>query len=569
MPEARSDTLNDEQLMHAMSVDDAYRIERVLGSGAYDVTELVTIEGSGPFVRKKIKAEQARRGVWAALSECRSRYLPRVWATYEMPEEFVVVCDYVPGEALRGYVERTGRVPLDTALSLAGTVCEAALELHRHGVIHRDITPSNVIVSSDGAHLIDLGIARLKGDVSSDGGSALGTWGFAAPEQYGFARTDERSDVYSIGRLLGFLLTGAMPQGEGFAGPFFDERVVPRDIRAVIERACAFEPSARYQDAAQLARALAAARGDGVPPTSERKEEAGHGAPAGLQQPAGPCGQDAECTSGQGGRPRRGRGAVAAWAVGGSVAALVCIAVAATLLFGGKAADPAAESVSAQTGAFHGVEAPSGADGDAGFAGDPDAIADDVPLAVVDSGWSADGFGYVHYAFALQNGSDEFAVLYPQISVTGRSEDGTVLFSSVQALPKSLPGQTLFFAGIAGNGTAPDVVEFAPLPPEAWNVERSTEEGWALSVPAPVSVVPDGLGGVSFTGDVRCESDAGIPSEASMAAVSVVLRDGEGKIVWGDATFVGLPAEGETTPFSLPAYDLPDYETVEAHALPW
>lgn len=55
--------------MHAMSIDDAYRVERVLARGVGGVTELVTIEGSGPFVRKKIPRDQARRAVWSAVAD--------------------------------------------------------------------------------------------------------------------------------------------------------------------------------------------------------------------------------------------------------------------------------------------------------------------------------------------------------------------------------------------------------------------------------------------------------------------------------------------------------------------
>ncbi len=72
--------------MHAMSIDDAYRVEQVLARSACGVTELVTIDGTGPFVRKKIDREQVRRSVWAIVADCRCRFLPQVRASYEMPE---------------------------------------------------------------------------------------------------------------------------------------------------------------------------------------------------------------------------------------------------------------------------------------------------------------------------------------------------------------------------------------------------------------------------------------------------------------------------------------------------
>lgn len=255
-----SGSLSDEQLMHAISVDDAYKTVRLLGSGATGVTELVTIAGSGPFVRKKIPREMAQRCVWAALGGCASPFLPRVWATYEMPEHFVVVCDYVAGETLDCYVSKQGRLSSERAAQLAADLCSAVSELHSVGIIHRDISPTNIIVSSRGAHLIDFGIAQMVGEVSKCESAPFGTWGFAAPEQYGFAPTDVRSDVHSIGRVLGFMATGVMPDDDGYASLLHDPSIVAPSLRAIVERACEFEPSARFQGASEMRSALLGGR---------------------------------------------------------------------------------------------------------------------------------------------------------------------------------------------------------------------------------------------------------------------------------------------------------------------
>lgn len=205
--------MDNKQAMHAMSIDDAYHVERTLARGPSGVTELVSIDGNGPFVRKKIPSPLAQRNVWAALSACQSNRLPRVEATYELPDRFVIVYDYVPGSTLAQIAEENGRLAPNVAVQLIDQICEAVQELHQHGVIHRDITPANVIVAQDGAHLIDFGIARIRSEASnrSRDTTALGTYGFASPEQYGFAKTDARSDVFSLGRLLGFMLTGVYP----------------------------------------------------------------------------------------------------------------------------------------------------------------------------------------------------------------------------------------------------------------------------------------------------------------------------------------------------------------------
>ena len=209
--------------MHAMSIDDMYHVERVIARGKGGVTELVTVEGAGPFVRKKMTRGLVRRGVWSALLDCDCPRLPHIENIYQMPDEFVVVYDFIPGKSLRELVAERGRLPESEVISLGLDLCEAAGAVHELGIIHRDITPKNVVVSGDGAHLIDFGIARMYTEGASRDTNTLGTYGFASPEQYGFEQTDARSDVYSIGRVLGYLLTGIMPNDEGYREALLDE----------------------------------------------------------------------------------------------------------------------------------------------------------------------------------------------------------------------------------------------------------------------------------------------------------------------------------------------------------
>ena len=248
--------MNDEQVLHAMCIDDSYHVERVLAEKPNGTTELVTIEGTGPFVRKKIPLELANRRVWSILPECDCARLPHVETTYELPDRFVVVYDYMPGESLESLVQAKGKLNENMAVELAAQICEAAETLHAAGVIHRDITPANIIVAADGAHLIDLGIARTRNAQATRDTTSLGTWGYASPEQYGFAQTDARSDVYSIGRLLGFMLCGVHPGEKEYDETFAQANDITPSTRAAIEKACAFEPSARFQSAADLAEAL-------------------------------------------------------------------------------------------------------------------------------------------------------------------------------------------------------------------------------------------------------------------------------------------------------------------------
>ena len=99
---------DDDFVAHSMNIDDAYRVEKLLARGQGGVTELVSLDGAGPYVRKKIPAKTARRQVWSILPECACSRLPRLLATYETPDWYAVVYEYVPGSTLEELVERGG-----------------------------------------------------------------------------------------------------------------------------------------------------------------------------------------------------------------------------------------------------------------------------------------------------------------------------------------------------------------------------------------------------------------------------------------------------------------------------
>ena len=541
--------MNDKQAMHAMSIDDAYRVERVLARGAGGVTELVSIDGAGPFVRKKMPAELARRRVWSALAECSCSRLPHLEATYELPDQFVVVYDFVAGESLERHVERHGRLDIDAASRTIRDVCEAAEELHRHGIVHRDISPANIIVSADGAHLIDLGIARMRVEGAVRDTTSLGTWGFASPEQYGFAQTDARSDVYSIGRLLGYLLTGVRPDDSAYDGLLSDGATVPPRVRRVIERACAFEPSARYQSARELANEL-------------RVATQAAGTPASQAAP------QAQATAREQPEPvtKRKRLAIAAVAAGALVIVLgiggyFALANSAT---GGTADNQAPTASDTQPERAVGqADEPDAQTGSAAADTNTDVSAQSV-LELVETGWSADSSGYVHYGFGLKNTSDDTRVNLPAVDIVGRAKDGSILFSETQVLADSFAGQTSYFGGQVGNGEVPTDVEFKLAEPEDYNVQRDASAmAFALS---NTSAHTDDIGNTVFTGEVTTQTDEALGLTGSDVAVSVILRDADGAIVYGDTTFVKRPGKGKTQTFEISIFDPPAFDSYDISA---
>lgn len=553
--------MDDTQTMHAMGIDDAYHVEQVLARGPRGVTELVTIDGVGPFVRKKIPTVLAQRGVWSALGGSTCPRLPRVEATYELPDCVAVVLDYIPGLTLEQAVAERGRLQQNEAVSLAQQICEAVQELHRLGILHRDLTPANIIVADDGAHIIDLGIARPLTDTANRNRdtTALGTYGFASPEQYGFAPTDVRSDIFSLGRILGFMLTGVYPDDTRYTPLLSDDLHVTPRLRAIVERATAFEPSARYQNVTQFARAL----------TSPSDPVDSYVPAYAVQRPA------------VNGKPRP-RTVIAVAVACVAVVAIVAAAVLIPRWIANADSDGDATSGTSQNAGSQ-PDPSTGNDGDAADPGTDPATRNPAgdgaahggseygnPLELVETGWSADESGYVHYAFGLRNTSDSVCIQLPSVEITGRGEDGSVLFSETLIMANAFAGETVYFGSEIGNGNGivPATVDFTVLEPDDYSYVNSSES--ASFKADNLSAAPDGYGGEIFSGEISVVKDsARVREQSSTLAASLVLRDDAGAIVYGYSTFVDWPSEGGPRPFSMDVFDPPAYDSFEVYAQPW
>ncbi|RGL10139.1 serine/threonine protein kinase [Collinsella tanakaei] len=580
--------LNSEQVMHAMGIDDAYRVQRVLVRNANGVTELVTIEDAGPFVRKKMPLQSANRAVWAALAGSACPRLPQVAATYEMPDWFVVVYDYVPGESLANAVERAGALGAVIAAQVAQDVCEALSALHTLHVAHLDIAPANIILAADGAHLVDFGNARVLGsldaasagaaDKAATGSGAAGasrpkgTWGFAAPEQY-FYKADERSDIFAAGRLLGYMLTGIQPDDENieeFEAALLDEDRVPVALRAVVERASRFEPSARYQSVDELSLAIfRALQGDGADTAADNTAADKDNA---VQRDEGrrQSGPKQQVDGRRGSRP-----AQIALVVLACATALMSLTVCAKVLMGRKGEDQQAAGQQATSQQVPG-DVLGVSDSDGGVQLDDDNGSNTVParatasdierayqsLKISESGWHVDSNGYVDYALTIQNTSEDLIVEYPEVIITGRAADGSVVFSKSQVMGVVYPGYDLTFACMTGDGTAPATVEFALGKPQDYQVSVGTGHPTEYKV-HDLSVRKDGAGKLTVSGEVEktVEGDEWLDSQSVW--LSVILRDDQGQIVYGWNGFVESPGLGEQMPFSIAVYSVPDYATVE------
>ncbi len=132
-----------------------------------------------------------------------------------------VVLNYISGVTLREYAEKNGALSDEETRHFATDVCRGLCVLHGNSIVHRDINPNNIIITDEKrAVIIDFGICRFEKENQNRDTQILGTHGYAAPEQYGFNQTSEKSDIYSVGVLLNFMKTLALPNEKRCDGKF-------------------------------------------------------------------------------------------------------------------------------------------------------------------------------------------------------------------------------------------------------------------------------------------------------------------------------------------------------------
>src|SRR3989337_2136657 len=214
-----------------------YRIVEILGQGGMGSVYHAIDENLGVDVAVKENLfttdENARQFRLEAviLANLRHPNLPRVTDHFVIGDEGqYLVMDYIEGEDLRQRMERLGNITEDEAILIGAAICDALTYLHtrKPSILHRDIKPGNVKISPEGAiYLVDFGLAKIvQGPQATTTGARAMTPGYSPPEQYGTARTDPRTDVYSLGATLYAALTGVIPE-DGLARAMDNAQLTP------------------------------------------------------------------------------------------------------------------------------------------------------------------------------------------------------------------------------------------------------------------------------------------------------------------------------------------------------
>ena len=248
-------------------IDSKYEILKLLNTGGMNSAIYLALD-------KKLNRQWAIKKVRKSSSQTTSMLmaeasimknldhpmLPRIVGIEEDPKFFYIIMDFVQGENLKTVVTSSGPQAQDTVVSWGVKLCDVLTYLHGKGIVYRDMKPANIMLSPDGnIKLIDFGIAREYKENASEDTTALGTEGYAAPEQYeGKGQTDARTDVYGMGITLFQLLTGVNPSS--YQENIFSIRLQNPNLSSgldkIILKCTNKDPKKRYQSTEELKKAL-------------------------------------------------------------------------------------------------------------------------------------------------------------------------------------------------------------------------------------------------------------------------------------------------------------------------
>lgn len=225
------------------AIDNEYDTLKILKEGKRGCVYIVRNRHSGTrYVLKKFVGSGE---VYKKLLDFSCRNLPQIYEVAIDGINIAVLEEYIQGDTLAAVLSG-GTLPPAQVRTIAMQVCSALWVLHTIGAVHRDIKPENIILRGNDAVLIDFDASRVFKDENEHDTIVLGTTGFAAPEQYGFSQSDERSDIFALGVLINIMLTGAHPSKKPAGGR----------LGRIVQKCTMTNPEKRYKSVLYLMEAL-------------------------------------------------------------------------------------------------------------------------------------------------------------------------------------------------------------------------------------------------------------------------------------------------------------------------
>jgi predicted Ser/Thr protein kinase len=225
--------------------------------------ELVSLEESGVSLKQRFHQEAVAAG------RLTHSAIVAVHDVGEADGRPFMIMEYIEGGTLADLLIGGRPLPLADAVAIVVQVCAALDYAHRHGVVHRDIKPRNILVGDGVTKVTDFGTARILGASHTQTGTMLGTPAYMSPEMVRGHSADPRSDLFSVGVVLYEALTGVNPfNAADLAAVLYrivntnapplrhHDPLLPPGLERVLRRALAKEPDARYATATDLANAL-------------------------------------------------------------------------------------------------------------------------------------------------------------------------------------------------------------------------------------------------------------------------------------------------------------------------
>ena len=203
------------------------------------------------YIHKYVPLKQ--KSLYEKLRRLNCLYLPKIYSIKDLGSKVEILEEYIYGKTLENILLKEKFILIEPMIEYMKGICKAVDTLHSIGIIHKDISPNNIIIATEinKPVLIDFDISKqqihntLKQDTH-----IMGTYGYASPEHFGFKPTDQRSDIYSLGVLMNIMFTGQFP----------NQKLVNRfkypKLYKIIKKCIQIDPNKRYQSVTSLYNAL-------------------------------------------------------------------------------------------------------------------------------------------------------------------------------------------------------------------------------------------------------------------------------------------------------------------------